>query len=224
MRYEQEAGLVLPAGNPSAKAIMLLRKLTPLSIAEIRQRAAKGEITTGFNASDEYGFEDDETLLRSIRDVRKGLLELGVEARIVIDGQEESSDYLDNVIQGMRDTAEQLDWEDEVGLAQVEIERAIAELGEEFEDFCWWVPDDLFELGEELVRKLPAGHPLEGRELAALARSERADDVLFHDGEDYFLVHLTWNARNSLPFPLFKVVADDITSFLRSWYLDSMDS
>lgn len=104
--------------------------------------------------------------------------------------------------------------------AQEEVERAITELTEEFEDFCWWVPDDLHTLDKELKRELPAGHPLECRELAALARSERRDDVLFHDGEDYILVHLTWSAHNDLPFPMFGVVEEDITQFLRNDYLE----
>ena len=219
MPNKAETGLVLPVGNPNAKVIMLLRKLTPLSIAEVRQRAAEGRPITGFNGVDEYGIRDDEVLLRSVRDAREGLLALGIDARVVIDSQDESTEYLDNVIRGMRETAEQLDWEDEVGFAQEEVERAVAELSEEFEDFCWWVPDDLYELGEELRRELPAGHLLESQNLAALARSERGDDVLFHDGQDYVLVHLTWSAQNTLPFPLFEVLEDDIASFLRSDYL-----
>lgn len=220
MQKEAETGLILPVGSPNAKAIMLLRKLTPLSIAEIRQRAAEGRPITGFNDRDEYGIRDEEVLLRSVRHARKELLALGVDARVVMDGREEGSSFLDNVIQSMRETAEQLDWEDEVGYAQEEVERAIAELADEFEDYCWWVPDDLYELGEELRRELPAGHPLEGRDLAALARSERRDDVLFHDGQDYILVHLTWCAQNDLPFPLFEVVEDDIDQFLRDDYLE----
>ena len=219
MRKETETGLMLPVGSPNAKAIMLLRKLTPLSIAEIRQRAAEGRPITGFEDQDEYGIRDDKILLRSVRHARKELLSLGIDARVVIDGREEGAGYLDNVIQSMRETAEQLDWEDEVGFAQEEVERAIAKLSEEFEDFCWRVPDDLYELGEELRRELPAGHPLEGRDLAALARSERRDDVLFHDGQDYILAHLTWSAHNVLPFPLFEVVEDGIASYLRSDYL-----
>lgn len=87
-------------------------------------------------------------------------------------------------------------------------------------DFCWWVQDDLYVLGGELRRELPAGHPLECRGLAALARSERRDDVLFHDGQDYILVHLTWSTHNALPFPLFEVVNGDISQFLRNDYLE----
>ena len=220
MPKEAETGLILPVGSPSAKTIMLLRKLTPLSIAEIRRRAAEGRPITGFEDQDEYGIRDDEVLLRSVRDAREELLALGVDARVVIDGREEDASYLVNVIQSMRETAEQLGWEDEVGLAQEEVERAVAELSEEFEDFCWWVPDDPCELGKELRRELPTGHPLEGRNLAALARSERCDDVLFHDGQDYVLAHLTWSAHNALPFPLFEVVENDIASYLRSDYLE----
>ena len=102
MPNKAETGLVLPVGNPSAKVIMLLRKLTPLSIAEIRQRAAEGKPITGFNGVDEYGIKDDEVLLRSVRHAREGLLALGIDARVVIDSQDESTEYLDNVIRGMR--------------------------------------------------------------------------------------------------------------------------
>ncbi len=220
MPKETETGLILPAGSPSTKAIMLLRKLTPLSIAEIRQRAVKRRPITRFNDQDEYGIRDDEVLLRSIRHARKELLSLGIDARVVIDGREEDAGHLDNVIHSTRETAEQLAWEDEVGFAQDEIECAIAELAEEFVDFCWWVPDDLYELGEELRRELPSGHPLDGRDLAALARSGRCDDVLFHDGQDYILAHLTWSAHNDLPFPLFEIVGGDVSQFLRDDYLE----
>ena len=220
MPSEQETGLLLPVGNPGAKAIALLRKLTSLSIAEIRQRATEGRPITCFKDQDEYGIRDDGILLRSIRDAREGLLEFGVDARVVIDSHEEDASYLDNVIQSMQETAEQLEWEDEVALAQEEVERAIAELQEEYEDFCWWTPDDLYELGKELRRELPVGHPLEDRELVALAKSERRDDVLFHDGQDYILVHLTWSAHNILPFPMFQVVEGDIARFLRNDYLE----
>ena len=220
MPSEQETGLLLPVGNPGAKAIALLRKLTSLSIAEIRQRATEGRPITGFADQDEYGIRDDEVLLHSIRDAREGLLELGVDARVVIDSHEEDASYLDNVIQSMQETAEQLEWENEVALAQEEVERAIALLEGEFEEFCWWMPDDLYELGEELRRELPVGHPLEDRELVALARSERRDDVLFHDGQDYILVHLTWSTHNILPFPMFQVVEGDVARFLRNDYLE----
>ena len=87
-------------------------------------------------------------------------------------------------------------------------------------DFCWWVPDDPYDLGEELRRELPAGHPLECRNLVALARSERRDDVLFHDGRDYVLAHLTRSAHNALPFPLFEVVNGDISQLLRNNYFE----
>ena len=220
MPIESETGLVLPVGIPNARTIMLLRKLTPLSIAEIRLRAAEGKLMTGFNDLDEYGIRDDEVLLRSVRGAREQLLALGVDARVVLDGQEEGIEYLDNVIQSMRETATQLDWEDEVGFAQEEVWRAIAELSEEFEDFCWWVPDDVYALGEELRSELPESHPLGDREFVALARSEQRDDALFHDGENYLVVHLTWSSHNSLPFPLFRVVEGDVASFLRDDYLE----
>ena len=57
MPNESETGLALTVESPNAKAIMLLRKLMPLSIAEIKQRAAEGRPITGFNDLDEYGIK-----------------------------------------------------------------------------------------------------------------------------------------------------------------------
>ena len=79
------------------------------------------------------------------------------------------------------------------------------------------MPDDLHDLGEELRRELPAGHPLECQDLAALARSERRDDGLFHDGRGCVLAHLTWSAYNALPFPLFEVVRGFSFSEFHGW-------
>lgn len=113
------------------------------------------------------------------------------------------------------------DKEDEGRSAQEKVDRAIAELSEEFEDFGWWVQDDMSFLLEELGRELPAGHPLEGRDLAPMARCERNDDVLFHDGKGFLVVHLTWSKSNKPPFPLFREIEDDdIVSFLRNDHLD----
>lgn len=221
MSSDDETGLILPLGNPSAKTIMLLRKLTPLSIAEIKQRALEGRPITEFACTDEYGAENEEMLLQSVKDAKKRLLELGVEARIVENGEVMSEERLDNRRQMLREINEELDWEDDVALAQEEVDRVVDELAEEFEDFNWWVPDDMSFLWEELGRELPAGHPLGGRDLAPMARSDRNDDALFHDGERYVLIHLTWSTDNALPFPTFKEIEeDDIAKFLRNNYLD----
>lgn len=70
-----------------------------------------------------------------------------------------------------------------------------------------------------------AGHPLEGRNLVSMARCCRNDDVLFHDGERYIVVHLTWSSSSVLPFPLFREVeGDDIADFLRDDYLENCEA
>lgn len=221
MPRDSETGVILPEENPSAKVIMLLRKLTPLSIAEIKQRALEGRTITGFSCADEYGAEDEEVLLRSVKEARGELLKLGVDARIVVDGEEMDDERLGSRMQMLREIGEELEWEDEIAFAQEEVDRAVAALSDEFEEFNWWVPEDMSFLWEELKRELPAGHPLEGRDLAPMARSERSDDALFHDGEGYVLVHLTWTADNILPSPLIKEIdGDNVADFLRNDYLD----
>ena len=104
---------------------------------------------------------------------------------------------------------------------ETELSQLVASLSEKYEDFNWWVPNSLSILLDEVAKELPAGHPLEGRNLVPLARSVRNDDVLYHDGKSYIVVHLTWNSSNILPFPLFKVIEeDDIARFLRNDYLE----
>lgn len=224
MKLGTETGLILSVDNPSAKTIMLLRKLTPLSIAEIKQRALEGKPITGFPCTDEYGAEDESMLLQSIKDARKNLLELGVETRIVIDGETMSEEHLDNRRQMLREIDEELEWENEVRLAQEEVDQAVAELADEFEEFGWWVPDDMSFLWDELGQELPARHPLEERNLAPMARCDRNDDVLFHDGKGFLVVHLTWSKTNVLPFPLFEEVeCDSIADYLRSEYLENCE-
>lgn len=221
MSRDGETGLILPEGNPSAKVIMLLHKLTALSIAEIKLCALAGRLITGFPCTDKYGAVDEEILLRSVKEAREELLGLGVDARIVVAGVETSEEQLGNRMQLLKEITEELDWEDEVVFAQEEVDRAVAELSNEFEDFNWWVPDDMSFLWEELERELSAGHPLEGRDLVPMAWSDRNDDALFHDGERFIVVHLPWSQSNAFPFPLVKEIeGDDIAEFLRKDYLD----
>ena len=80
MKRDADTGLILPVENPGAKTTALLRNLTQLSIAEIRQRALQGRPITGFPCTDEYGAEDEE-ILSFYRQIRKALD--GKEYRIV---------------------------------------------------------------------------------------------------------------------------------------------
>ena len=53
----------------------------------------------------------------------------------------------------------------------------------------------------------------------AVAKSERNDDVLFWDGVDYYIVHLTWGKGNA-HFPIYKIIhQNDIIEYLENDYL-----
>src|SRR5947208_1909467 len=68
----------------------------------------------------------------------------------------------------------------------------------------WFRPDDdtALNLHAELLRELPPGHVLTGREVETIAWREGAtDDVLFRhaDKPDRFtVVHLTWRGRTEI--------------------------
>ena len=156
-------------------------------------------VITGFADTDELGIRDDAVLLRSVRDAYDQLADLGVSVRIVDEGEEVSRQHLDN-----------------------RIENALEILGGEYPDFNWFVPENRFPLISELREELPSGHPLLLRELTPMARNERNDDVLFHDGEGFLVVHLTWSHNNTMPFPRFyEVKEEEIEDFLRADYLCS---
>lgn len=93
------------------------------------------------------------------------------------------------------------------------------------EDFSWY---EIFEndvqkqrLEERLNLELTPAHDLfeKGKCLVAVAKSERNDDVLFWDGKDYYIVHLTWGAGNAR-FPSCKIIREnDIFVYLENDYL-----
>ena len=103
------------------------------------------------------------------------------------------------------------------------IEAAIAELHFKYNDFCWEISDKkqrkTYET--ELKRELTPEHALysKGAFLQAFAYSERADDVLFYDGIDCFLVHLTWGQSDAVYPKYEKVDLMRIDAFLENYYL-----
>lgn len=62
-------------------------------------------------------------------------------------------------------------------------------------------------LSNELKQELSEHHPLSGKALLAVARSEANDDVLYLDEQSgqYWLVHLTWTKETSDQYPLIKM-------------------
>ncbi len=177
-------------------------------------------VITGFADTDELGIRDDAVLLRSVRDAYDQLADLGVSVRIVDEGEEVSRQHLDNRIEMDEGIAADLEWEDEVAFAEQDLEDALEILAGEYPDFNWFMPEDRLPLISELRKELPSGHPLLLRELTPMARNERNDDVLFHDGEGFLVVHLTWSHNNTMPFPRFyEVEEEEIGDFLRADYL-----
>lgn len=93
------------------------------------------------------------------------------------------------------------------------------------EDFSWYefLAHDVQKqrLEERLNLELTSAHDLfeKGKDLAAVAKSERNDDVLFCDGKDYYIVHLTWGTVNAC-FPSYKIIHEnDIAAYLENDYL-----
>ena len=76
----------------------------------------------------------------------------------------------------------------------------------------WWKLDA--EQAEPLLREvlveIPPGHELYGKSLVPIARSDRADDVLFKlDDGRFASIHLTWRrALEQLPWPMCHVYAN----------------
>lgn len=62
-------------------------------------------------------------------------------------------------------------------------------------------------LNDELNREIAIYHPLGGKKLNAIARSEACDDVLYQDLEShqYYLLHLTWAKEKNSKYPTYKV-------------------
>lgn len=61
-------------------------------------------------------------------------------------------------------------------------------------------------LNNELKLEMVQDHPLYGKLLNAVARSEACDDVLYEDQASlqYYLVHLIWAKADSGQYPAFK--------------------
>lgn len=92
-------------------------------------------------------------------------------------------------------------------------------------DFVWYelIGNDVQRqaLEERLKLELTPAHSLfeKGKDLVAVAKSERNDDVLFWDGKSYYIAHLTWGIGNAY-FPSYKIVhPDDIIEYLENDYL-----
>lgn len=83
-------GLKLPVGDVSAKATMTIKKLTGLSLAEIKLRAKSDQFIVLCDFTDDDGLE-------LINKLKRELKKLGIEARLFEDQYEETSESFDNL-------------------------------------------------------------------------------------------------------------------------------
>lgn len=77
------------------------------------------------------------------------------------------------------------------------------------EDFLWFELIDYSNLKQSLemrlIIELVQEHDLysKGKNFIAVAKNERNDDVLFQEGQEYYIVHLTWSTGSAI-FPKYK--------------------
>ena len=102
------------------------------------------------------------------------------------------------------------------------LERLIEKYGE---DFLWFELANNVKLKQflekRLITELVPEHDLfnKGKNYIAIAKNEGNDDVLFREGQEYYIVHLTWST-GSANFPKYKKVnRDEIVAFLENDYL-----
>ena len=82
-------------------------------------------------------------------------------------------------------------------------------LNQLYEYFCWWqIRDENLKesLKKQLIKETgPESNLYSIRDnLIAVAKSDRQDDVLFSDGDNYYVVHLTYNSNKSSGYPLYR--------------------
>lgn len=83
-------GIKLPVGNVSAKACMAIKKMTGLSLGEIKQRAAADEYIVECPVADNDG-------LKLINEIKREMKKQGITTRLFEDGREEDPDLFDNL-------------------------------------------------------------------------------------------------------------------------------
>ena len=87
---ENTLAIKLPIGNVPAKACMAIKKMTGLSPAEIKSRAANDEFIFVCDYVDDDG-------LRLINKIKREMKKLGITVRQFEDGIEKSPELFDNL-------------------------------------------------------------------------------------------------------------------------------
>lgn len=93
---EDTVAIKLPVGDVPAKAAMQLKKMTGLSLTEIKQKSAEDDFLIVCDYTDDDG-------LKLMNRIRREMSKLGIKVRQFEDGEEESPELFDNIEQTHRE-------------------------------------------------------------------------------------------------------------------------
>ena len=99
------------------------------------------------------------------------------------------------------------------------------DINAKYDDFCWFEMTSehskaVFE--KQAKMEIWASCPLYAckDKLKAIAKSERQDDVLFFDGEKYYVIHLAWN-NGCKDGPRYKeLLPNELNGYFEWYYLN----
>ena len=96
-------------------------------------------------------------------------------------------------------------------------------LNQRYEDFCWWqIEDDHLKesLRQQLLKEIGSSSDLFliKDKLVAVAKSDRQDDVLFSDGNVFYVVHLSWSDYHFDGCPRYKLLKQNELMDYMEWY------
>lgn len=100
-------------------------------------------------------------------------------------------------------------------------------LDQQYEDFCWWqIKDESLKesLKKQMLKEVGPTSDLYiiKDNLVAVAKSDRQDDVLFSDGENYYVVHLTYSSQIFSGNPRYKVLKQSELLDYMEWYYNNV--
>ena len=100
-------------------------------------------------------------------------------------------------------------------------------LNQLYEDFCWWEIEDEHlkeSLKMQMIQEVGTTSDLYKikNNLVAVAKSDRQDDVLFSEGDNFYVVHLTYNNNNSSLYPRYKILKQGELMDYMEWYYNNV--
>lgn len=100
-------------------------------------------------------------------------------------------------------------------------------LNQKYEDFCWWqINDETLKdsLKKQMFKEVGPTSDLFliKDNLIAVAKSDRQDDVLFSDGDYYYVVHLTYSSHILSGNPRYKVLKQSELMDYMEWYYNNV--